>query len=375
MTVLQILGIHPYKLGGFEEYIMTFAKRMHESGHKTLFVFAGEPHPFLRQKLIELDCEYFIQENPKGLYGFLSFLYRLINMIRKNSVDIVQGQFHPHSHYAVLAAFLTGTPAFRTIRSTTSQTDRAVRFSTIIKANISSFLSRSTFVVSNSVMRDYVDNLHVSRRRIQVLHNGVNLGKYNPGANNYSLHRELKIREDTRIILAVAHARPEKGLEYLVKAVPDIINKYPDTQFVFSGGGPLESELINLARELSILKYVHFLGVRDDVPNLLNCSYLSVLPALAEPLGNVVLEAMAMKKAVVATMVDGNPEMVEHGVTGLLVPPGDSSSLSASIISLLDDPEKAAEMGRAGRERVENYFDLDKRVLREIQIYENLLNG
>lgn len=354
---------------------MTFAKKMHESGHKTLFVFAGEPHPFLQKQLNEFDCKYFIQENPRNLYGFFSFLYRLINIIRKWKVDIVQGQFHPHSHYAVLAGFLTGTPSFRTIRSTTSQTNRPVRFPTIIKANISSYISKSTFVVSNAVMKDFVDNLHVSKRRIQVLHNGVNLEKYNPGKNNFSLHRELKIREDNRIILAVAHARPEKGLEYLIKAVPNIINKHPDTHFVFCGGGPLESNLINLAKELGVFEHVHFLGVRDDVPELLNCSYLSALPSLAEPLGNTVLEAMAMKKAVVATMVGGNPEMVQHDVTGLLAPPGDSNSLAILITSLLENPEQVAAMGNAGRQRIEKYFDLDKRILSEIRIYENLLKS
>jgi starch synthase len=84
---------------------------------------------------------------------------------------------------------------------------------------------------------------------------------------------------------------------------------------------------------------------------------------------------MAMKKAVVATRVDGIPEMVEHGSTGLLVPPGDSADLASSIIELLRDPAQAARMGEMGRMRVEEEFELNARVLSEIKIYEDYLAG
>lgn len=348
---------------------------MRERGHTVIFIFGSEPHPVILEALNAADSKYFVYDNPVGINGFCSFLYELGKIIRGHNVDVIQGQFHPHSHYAVLAGFITGKPSFVTIHSTTNQSGQSVRLSSIIKNKISAFLSKGFFAVSRAVRKDLIDNLHISPGHISVLHNGIDLHRYNPRKADFSLHRELGIGEDSKIFLTIAQARPEKGLEYLVRAVPGVVRLYSSTHFVFCGGGPLQDDLIELAKSEGVSDKVHFLGVRNDVPALLNDSYASVLPSLAEPLGNAVLEAMAMKKAVVATGVDGIPEMVEHGITGLLVPPGDPHALASSIVELIKNPEVTHAMGAQGRKRVESEFELNKRVLREIRIYEDFLAG
>lgn len=373
MTVLQVLGIHPKKLGGFENYILAFARLMHERGHRTVFIFAGDPHPYIKGKMKELECHYFVFERPLGIYGYLSFFARLMTIILKYRPNIIQGQFHPQLHFAALAGFLTRTPAFITIRSTTSQNNRPIMLTNIIKAKISSLLSQKTIAVSKAVSKDLTDNLHIPPKNILVLYNGVDLERYKPNKNDFLLHKAIGISENKKVILTVANARPEKGLEYLIKAIPEIVSSHNDIHFVFCGGGPLENSLIKLSKDLGVLEYVSFLGIRNDVHDLLNRSYLSVLPSIAEPLGRAVLEAMAMMKAVVATSVDGIPEMVQHNVTGLLVPPRDSDSLAASIIYLLNDTEKTEKMGIEGRKRIEKDFDLKDRVITEIRLYEDYM--
>lgn len=375
ITVLQLLGLHPNKLGGFEDYILAFATRMHEIGHCTVFTFEGEPHSYIKEKLNEIDSRYYVCDKPNGLYGYFLFIYRVIGIIRKYRPDIIQGQFHPESHLAPVIGSLARIPAYITVHSTTSQHQQAVKLPTIIKAKISSFLSRGVFAVSDAVRKDLTDNLHTTSKNIMILHNGVNLNRYNPVENDCSLHKELGISENSKIALTIAHARYEKGLEYLIKAVPDIIGKEQNSHFVFCGGGPDESSLINLARELGVNEHVHFLGRRDDIPRLLNCSYMSVLPSIAEPFGLAVVEAMAMRKPVVATRVDGVPEVVVDGETGILVNPRDSRSLSGAIISLLGNNEQARLMGEEGRKRVEKCFDLNTRVSKEIAIYEDYQNS
>ena len=134
-----------------------------------------------------------------------------------------------------------------------------------------------------------------------------------------------------------------------------------------------ERKPLVLARRVGVSEHVHFLGVRDDVPRLLDDAALVTLPSLADPLPLVVVEAMAMGKAVVSTHADGIPEMVVHGETGLLVPPGNSAELARSIASLLGDAQRRNAMGASGRHRVENHFELDRRLLKEIEIYETLL--
>lgn len=375
MRVLQVLAIHPFKHGSFEDYIAFFARNMSERGHTAIFIFGSEPHPVVLDALNAAGFEYFVQDDPPGAGGFISFLRRLRRIITENKVDIIQGQFLPHSHYAAMAGFLTGKPSFVTIHSTTNQSGQSVKPATVIKNQISAALTRKFFAVSEAVKKDLVDNLHISEKHIKVLHNGINLDRYTPRETSFSLHRELGIPDDSRIILTIAQARPEKGLEYLIRAVPEVLGRYPNTHFALCGGGPLQDDLARLAGSLGVGGNVHFLGVRNDVPRLLNDSYASVLPSLAEPLGNAVLEAMAMKKAVVGTRVDGIPEMVEHGSTGFLVPPGDPAALASSLIELLRDPAQAARMGEMGRLKVEEEFELNARVLSEIKIYEDYLAG
>ena len=373
MTVLQVIALHPYKLGGFEEYILSFAKKINISGHKVVFIFAGEPHPFIKEKLDEYKAKYHVEQIPQNTPGAISMLYRLIGVIKRSGADIIQGQFHPHDHLAVLAGFITGKPAYRTIRTPTSQSAHPLKYSSIVKAIISSFLSKSTFAVSNAVKEDLISNLHIPAKKIRVLYNGVNLERFCPMENDFFLHRELGISEKSKIVLCVAHARPMKGLDHLISAIPNIIKDHHDAHFVFCGGGPLESDMAYLAEKLGVSAKVHFLGVRDDVQVLLNCSYLFVMPSLAEAFGRVLLESMAMKKAVVASNIEGIAEIVQDEKTGLLVPPADSESLAKAVISLLDNPEKTAQMGTQGRKRAEELFDLNKRVANEIKIYEDEL--
>ncbi len=373
MTVLQVIALHPYKIGSFEEYSLSFTKEMNKRGHNVIFVFGGEPHPHIKEKLNESNTTYYIEEIPQNALGMVSMFYRLLRLILNTRPDIVQGQFHPHDHLAVMAGFLTGRPAYRTIHTTSFSSIRRLKYSSIVKANISSFLSKSTFAVSNAVKKDLIANLHVPAKKIRVLYNGVNLKRYCPKRNDFSLHSEIGISKSEKIILTVAHARPEKGLNYLIEAVPSIIKAQPKVHFIFCGGGPMENNLIQLGKDLGVSSNIHFLGARDDIPELLNCSYIFALPSLVEAQGLAVLEAMAMEKAVVACDVEGIPEVVEHGITGLLVPPKDSKSLSEAIITLLDSPEKTAQMGIQGRKRAENLFDLNKRVANEIRIYEDEL--
>lgn len=375
MRVLQVLAIHPFKHGSFEDYIAFFARNMSERGHTAIFIFGSEPHPVVLDALNAAGFEYFVQDDPPGASGFISFLRRLRGIITENKVDIIQGQFLPHSHYAAMAGFLTGRPSFVTLHSTTNQSGQSVKPATVIKNQISAALTRKFFAVSEAVKKDLVDNLHISGKHIRVLHNGINLDRYSPGEVSGSLHRKLGISDGGRIILTIAQARPEKGLEYLIRAIPEIVTLYPDTHFAFCGGGPLQDDLTALAESLGVGGNVHFLGVRNDVPALLNDSYASVLPSLADPLPLAVLEAMAMKKAVVGTRADGIPEMVVHGSTGFLVPPGDPAALASSLIELLRDPAQAAKMGEMGRFRVEEEFELNARVLSEIKIYEDYLAG
>jgi glycosyltransferase involved in cell wall biosynthesis len=163
-------------------------------------------------------------------------------------------------------------------------------------------------------------------------------------------------------------------VEDLIFAADLLQHVMPGLRVWIAGDGPLRDRLEEKARLFRLLDEgrVRFLGHRNDVPSLLEAADLLVLPSRFEGLPNVVLEAMARSKPVVATAAPGTMEIVEPGVTGLLVPVGDRIALARAIRAVAEDSALAANLGRAGRERVERDFGLDAMIHDFDRLYENL---
>jgi glycosyltransferase involved in cell wall biosynthesis len=176
-----------------------------------------------------------------------------------------------------------------------------------------------------------------------------------------------------------------KGLEFFLEAAAKLAARFPEARFaiigegrVFQDGAIVQSaykrELEAYADRLGLGGRVAFTGFRLDVPELLAEMTVSVLPTLSEGLSNTVLESMAAGVPVVATDVGGNPEAVQHGVSGLLVPPRDSEALACAIGVLLENRELAANLGQAGRQRVVEHFSNTRMVQETERFYLSLLS-
>jgi len=163
---------------------------------------------------------------------------------------------------------------------------------------------------------------------------------------------------------------PVKGHSYLIEAARAVCRILPGTRFVLIGDGRQRPKLEQQVRELGLEQNFLFLGYHKDVPELLPCFDVSVLPSTAEGLPNVVLEAMAAGIPVVATAVGGTVEILEDGVCGLLVPPRDPEALAKAILRILQEPSLAEQLARAGQERVRAYFNFDRLLLELKELYE-----
>ncbi len=172
-------------------------------------------------------------------------------------------------------------------------------------------------------------------------------------------------------IVAVGVLRPEKDHATLLRAVALVARDDPGVRVLIAGEGPCRPELERLIRELDLGRQVELLGNVHDVPTLLASAGLFVLPSLTEGVSLTLLEAMARGLPVVATRTGGNPEVVVEATTGLLAPVGDVSGLADALLRLSRDPEWCRRMGREGRHRVEQYFD----VRRMVADYESLYLG
>jgi len=221
--------------------------------------------------------------------------------------------------------------------------------------------------VSEFVGRRLVEVNGVAAARVRVVYNGIAVERFRsavPGA----LARLLALPEATPIIFLSGRAQPYKGIEVAMEAAARLAESGNATaHFVYCGDGPALAAFRDHARRLELSQF-HFLGRRDDVPDLLGSATIAVVPSVwGEAFGLTVVEAMAAGVPVIASAVGGIPELLENGRTGMLVPPGDSRSLADAIRSLLDDPARRESMGEAGRDLAQRRFRIS-RVVDELDL-------
>ncbi|HCU35204.1 MAG TPA: hypothetical protein DGT21_06990 [Armatimonadetes bacterium] len=203
------------------------------------------------------------------------------------------------------------------------------------------------------------------------------LDKYEPVARDPVLAAELQLPPDAPVLAVIARLTPWKGHRVLLRAMPEILSRHPDTCLLVIGDtgfweDDYKQELHTLAEEMGCAHAVRWLGFREDVQQLLALTDIVVLPSDTEPFGMVLIEAMAAGKPVIATRAAGPMEIVNDGETGLLVPIGDAGALAEAACTLLADPTRAGQMGRAGRARAEEMFDISRLVEQLYGVYDSL---
>lgn len=233
-------------------------------------------------------------------------------------------------------------------------------------------LADLVIVISQAVARRFPRRL---APKLRVVPNGVDLARFSPRPASPELRAALGVPAAAPCVVSVGRFVAFKGYAHLVDAAAALERERPGVHWVLVGDGELRPALEAQALRLGLGAQVHFTGWRDDVPALVALGDLFVLPSLNEPFGRVLIEAMATGKAVVATAAGGVPEIVVHGETGLLVPPGDPGALAAAVRELLDDAPRGARLGAAGRRRAETVFSLAGHVAAVERVYGEVLRG
>ena len=191
----------------------------------------------------------------------------------------------------------------------------------------------------------------VSPERIHVIPNGIQPFQIDP-AQRRKVRLALGLREEDVFLLSVGRLVYEKGHEYLLQAMLEVIQKSPNAKAGICGSGPLQDFLASLIDRNNLGGHVKLLGKWDEIPDLLAAADIFVLPSRWEGLPMALLEGMMASLPVIATRVEGVEEVIMDGRQGLLVPLEDPNTLAQAILQLLNDPEKRAVMGSAARNRV-----------------------
>jgi glycosyltransferase involved in cell wall biosynthesis len=205
---------------------------------------------------------------------------------------------------------------------------------------------------------------------VSLIYNGVDLQRYNHQQPCCTLHEDYAIPEESPIVGVVARLEAEKGHRTLLQAWPRVLAAHPEAWLLVVGEGSERDALEAEASDLDITNRVVFTGRREDVPAVTAALDVAVLPSYREAQGLSVLEAMALSRPVVASRVGGIPEMIEDGVTGLLVPPNDPVALGGAISRLLSDHPFADMIARRGHDLVHDRFCVEMMVAAVETIYD-----
>lgn len=216
------------------------------------------------------------------------------------------------------------------------------------------------FGVSNAQVPYLTDYLGLDPSKIRVIYNSVDAREYSPSeTRDAAAARSVGIEPDDLVVGVVSVLRPEKDHATMIRAFPAVVAAVPRAKLLLVGDGPLRQELEALAETLGVAKQVRFAGNRPDVAELLTLVDVAALSSFTiECFPYSILEAMGRAKPAVCTAVGGLPELVEHGVTGYLVPARDPGQLARRLVELLRDAGLRARMGAAARRRLEDRFPL-----------------
>jgi glycosyltransferase involved in cell wall biosynthesis len=210
--------------------------------------------------------------------------------------------------------------------------------------------------------------------RITVLHNALSPDEFRPSRDSAIVRGEHGAGPTTPVVGTFAHLGEKKGHRELFDAIPTVLRELPDAQFWIVGDGVLRGELQDTARTNGFLDSIRFLGYRRDVADLMNAIDVMALPSRREPCALVYVEAALSRKPVLACRAGGSPESVADGETGLLVPVQDSAAIAESLLDLLTNRSRAAEMGRAAFDRAVQLFGWDRFIRILEGVYERVLD-
>jgi glycosyltransferase involved in cell wall biosynthesis len=211
--------------------------------------------------------------------------------------------------------------------------------------------------------------------KVVVIPNGRDLARFAPGAHREAVRKEIGVDRHAPLVGVVGRLETQKGHVYLLDAWPEVMRARPDARLLLVGDGSLRQALMAQAARLGVLDSVLFTGFRSDVPRILDALDVLALPSLHEGMPLTVIEAAAAACPVVATAVDGTPEVVRDGETGHLVPPADPAALSRALLDVLRDPDAAARMGREACRWARERFDVNAHVEATARVYREVARG
>jgi glycosyltransferase involved in cell wall biosynthesis len=376
MRVKLLFVIDNLEFGGGERVFTQLINGLSSEHYE--ICLASNPGRDLYQSLInkEVCCiplDFSKRVNP-------SLIFKLIKIIKDKKIDIVHGQGARAEFYARIAARLAGgTKYVSTIAMPVEGYDIG-----LLRKSIYFVLDRATeryvdrfIVVSDVLENTLIIKHHIPPEKVTKIYNGIEIAHYDSkttASHRIRIRDGLGVNKDDILLGALGRMVWQKGFEFLIKCIQDVVKAHREIKVIIVGEGLLKKDLENLCRQLKVEDKTIFAGFRSDIKEILSAVDIVVIPSLLEGFPMLTLEAMAMAKPIVATRIDGITEQITDGVEGILVPPREPIALAAAINRIIENKEFARSLGLAARKRVEKEFTVEKMINETENVYHSLLD-
>ena len=296
--------------------------------------------------------------------------------VQQHDIDLV----HSHSPRTAIHTFfalrrMSRVPHMQTrhLLATPQSRRLGLVYTAVDRASL--FMSDLVVPVSKTMGEQIRAIPGLDARKIEPIQNGVDTRRFFVPEVRQSVRKELGLAPGDAVIIFAGRLEVMKRVDVLLSALAAQLAQFPNTHLLIVGEGTLKSELMAQAQGLGIADHVRWLGFRRDVPQLLAAADIYAQSSNNEGLSLSILEAMAAGKTIVSTDVGAAREVLEHDITGLIVPPDDTTKFAASLRTVLDDPQKASHLAQNARRVVNDQFSVEKMADSYNQAYQRLLAG
>lgn len=305
----------------------------------------------------------------------LDGVYGLAKLLRHEKVDVVEIHGLRANIIGRLAATFAGVPI---ILTSTLSTDDWRKWYHVWLDRLTSWTVNGWIPNSNACKQSLIEREKFCDKKIHVIYDGIDISYWTrtPKKTSFeSLRSQWDYSEKDIIFATIANLRPDKGIHFLIEAISSILKKHENARFVVAGDDCMGGQLQNKARELGVDHAIKFLGFRKDIKEIYESVDAVILPSLREGLPICLIEAMSMELPVIATAVSGTPELVDDGITGILVPPKDPEAISKAVNKICSDLEIYKQKGVAGRKRVCDLFTIERMIEQLLEYYQYQFNS
>ncbi len=364
-----LITIRQGKIGGGESHVLDLVKNMDRTKYEPIVLSFTDGPMIQTLSGRGVKTRVIYTEQP---FNFLIWK-KVYRFLLEQDVKLVHAHGTRANSNVFWAANKLKLPIIYTVHGWSFHQDQKFFLRTLREAGERFLIKQSklTICVSDSNLKDGQERVGLTRSTI--INYGIDLDKFDPNKKYNNLKQELNIAPDETLVGYIARITIQKDPHTLILAVAEVLKRTSKIKFLVIGNGDLKESTLALSKKLNVESHIIFQDFRQDTPNVLSGIDIYCLPSLWEGLPIGLLEAMAMRKAVVATPVDGTKEAVTDKFSGVLVPHQSPSDLANAIIHLHENKHLITQYGENARKTIEERFEV-KRMVREVEKkYESLL--